>query len=185
MVVQHLIAHGHTRIMHITGGAHVTGARRRLEGYLRALAAAQIPVDRSLIVDGSYSIWTGREKMTEWLTSARALPTAIFCANDAIAYGCMEVLAAAGISVPDQVSIAGFDDTLMARTMTPAVTTIRQPFREMGRRAVELVLEQIRTDAAIKAGAAANLVSAPATPETELLPVELVVRGSVGPARVW
>ena len=165
MIVRHLIEQGHSRIMHITGGTKVTGARRRLEGYLRALDSAQIAVDERLIVDGNYSIWCGREKMNAWIQSGKELPTAIFCANDAIAYGCMEVLAAAGVAVPDRVSVAGFDDTLMARTMTPAVTTIRQPFREMGRRAVELQLQQIRTDAEIKAGESRrNVVSAPANP---------------------
>jgi len=182
LVVRHLIDQGHTRIMHITGGADITGAKRRLNGYLRALSSAQIPPEKELIVEGTYSIWCGREKMREWIESGRDLPPAIFCANDAIAYGCMEVLSAAGIPVPGRISIVGFDDTLMARTTSPAVTTIRQPFRDMGRRAVELLLEQIRNDTTIKADGSAFAVSAPAYPVTEELPVELVVRSSVGPA---
>ena len=69
------------------------------------------------------------------------MPTAFVCANDATALGCMEVLARAGVRVPGDVSIVGFDDTIAARTSMPQLTTIRQPLRMMGAKAVELLLK--------------------------------------------
>jgi len=98
------------------------------------------------------------------------LPEAIVCYNDSVAFGCLEVLAEAGVRVPQDVSVAGFDDTLAARTTVPQLTTVRQPLREMGQRAVEVLLKRI--------GHAAD---ASATPV--VFPTELVLRASVGVPR--
>jgi DNA-binding LacI/PurR family transcriptional regulator len=133
--------------------------------------------------------------MMQILTEKRfdPFPTAVFCGNDAVALGCMEVLAENQIRVPEEVSVAGFDDTLTARITTPQLTTIRQPFRQMGRRAVEALLPQIndsrgsrKKDAIqqIEQEESAAVISAEHArkqPHTEVFDVELVVRGSVGP----
>lgn len=147
-LVRHLISLGHRRIMHLSGPAGLLGTERRIRGYRRALKGARIKFDPALLVAGSYDAQNSREIMTGWLrdNAGQPLPQAIFCANDSAAVGCLEALAAAGVRVPEDVSVAGFDDTLAARSTVPQLTTVRQPLRAMGSRAVELLLERIASD---------------------------------------
>lgn len=171
LMTSHLIAQGHRRILFLGGDETQMGPQRRRMGYRRALALAGIPLDDSLIVPGSFSVHSGRVRMERWLAEhgKDALPTAVFCASDAIAAGCMETLAQHGLRAPHDISVAGFDDTLMARATLPPLTTVRQPFRDMGRHAVERLLLRIRR------------LDAPLQRETALFPVELIVRESVAP----
>jgi LacI family transcriptional regulator len=172
---QRLILQGHRRIAHFTGQLDLLGARQRLNGYRGALVQAGIPLDESLIIPCGYSATAGHYQMNELLenrSDANPLPTAIFCASDAIAQGCLEALTERGLSAPQDISLIGFDDTLAARMTNPPLTTVRQPFRTLGSRAVELLLPQI------PGGAEA---SASVIPHTEIAAVELVVRGSDGP----
>jgi LacI family transcriptional regulator len=179
-IVQYLVAQGHRRILHITGPRANTDAQLRVAGYRRALEEAGIPFDEALVLPGDYNTYAGRECMKTLLEKGGVdtLPTAIFCASDAIAYGCMEILAKYGLRVPDDISVAGFDDTLTARMTSPPLTTVRQPFRMMGRRAVERLLSAIREEDAAEA---ADGDASAAVPQVEVLPVELVVRASVAP----
>lgn len=112
--------------------------------------------------------------MRNWLEhhAGEPLPQAIFCANDSIAFGCLEALAEVNIRVPEDISIAGFDDTLAARTAVPQLTTVRQPLREMGARAVELLLAAIDHQNDGPAVSGKNPV---------VFPVEVVSRASVTP----
>jgi LacI family transcriptional regulator len=186
IIMQHLIAEGHRRIAHISGDLKLLGAQQRLAGYRRALEEADIAYDAALLLPGDFNVSAGRSNMTALLTehSTAPLPTAIFCVNDATAYGCMEVLAGYGLRVPNDISIAGFDDTLMARTTTPPLTTMRQPFRQIGQRAVELILTQIQGEAVVVREPDAQLASVVPTGSgyhTEVFAIELVIRGSVGP----
>ena len=144
-LVRHLISRGHRRIMHISGTRGLLGVERRIQGYKRALAEAGIAFDDSLLLDAHYHAAAGRQAIRGWLSRSHGqqLPAAIFCANDGIATGCMEGLAECGIRVPEDVSVAGFDDTLGARTTVPQLTTVRQPLRSMGAKAVEILLGQI------------------------------------------
>lgn len=171
-MVRYLIAQGHRRIMHVTGDRGLNGPERRIRGYKRALAEARIPFSASLFLPCSYVVGCGREVMGEWLRghAGEPLPQAIFCANDAIAIGCVEALAEVGLRVPEDVSVAGFDDTLVARTTVPQLTTVRQPLRAMGGKAVEVLLKLIqhRLD-----GGPVKL------PDPIVFPVELVMRASV------
>lgn len=175
-VVRELLSAGHRRILHITGSRGLKGVERRVVGYRRALESAQIAFDPELLVDGHFSIEGGRAAIQGWMRghAGQPLPDAIFCGSDAIALGCMDVLAAAGLVVPRDISVVGFDDTLAARTTVPQLTTVRQPIRAMGMRAVETLLELIR----------AQLAQAkPEVPETITFPVEVVRRASVQPPR--
>jgi LacI family transcriptional regulator len=95
------------------------------------------------------------------------MPQAIFCANDGIATSCMEALAQAGLRVPEDVSVAGFDDTLQARTSLPQLTTVRQPLRAMGARAVEALL--------------AHIGQSVEDSEPIVFPTEVIIRASVCP----
>ncbi|MBI2513293.1 MAG: LacI family DNA-binding transcriptional regulator [Opitutae bacterium] len=173
-LTQHLIARGHWRIMHLAGPAGLIGAERRISGYKRALAAARIPLDRELLVHAGYTAALGCEAMRAWLQkhAGEPLPHAVFCANDAVAIGCSEALAEVGLRVPADISVAGFDDSFAARAVVPQLTSVRQPLREMGARAVELLLARIGR---------ASPASA-AQPKAVVFPVELAPRASVGAA---
>jgi len=148
-------------------------AERRIRGYKRALAGARIRFDDDLLVPGEYSLKTGRDAVRAWLRRhvGQPLPHAIFCASDEVAIGCLEALAEVGLRVPDDISVAGFDDTLAARTTVPQLTTVRQPLRAMGHRAVEVLLVRI---------AEQNGESVPVPIKPVIFPVDLVPRASVG-----
>ncbi|OIR01838.1 HTH-type transcriptional regulator DegA [mine drainage metagenome] len=145
-MVRHLISLGHRRIMHISGAKTMLGAKRRIDGYQRALKDSGVPLDADLLLEGDFTVLKGQTVMESWLTShvGKPLPTAIFAANDATAIACIEVLAKRGLRVPSDVSVCGFDDSLAARTTVPQLTTVRQPLRLMGSRAVDLLLERIQ-----------------------------------------
>ena len=195
--VRHLTLLGHTRIAHFSGGDRL-GARRRAAGYRRALEEAGIGFDPSLVISGMYNSASGRHNITAILDDKiiDPLPTAVFCANDAIAYGAMEELSRRGIAVPDDISVVGYDDMMTARMTNPPLTTVRQPFHQMGERAVELLMLQIkrdtdtvaRTKAEIRFASTSHDSQAPLpaaepdqTPHVELFDTELVVRQSAGP----
>lgn len=171
-MVKHLIDRGHRRIVHITGERGLLGSERRILGYERALATARIPFDKSLLVEAGFSAPAGRRAIHEWLDRCKGqpLPDAIFGANDAIAVGCIEAFSELGIRVPEDISVCGFDDTLVARLSLPQLTTVRQPLRAMGVRAVELLLNRISHQHG----------DAPAfSSEDVIFPTELVLRNSV------
>jgi len=173
-MVRHMVALGHRRIMHITGPARMLGPDRRIQGYRRALASSRIPFDPQLLVPGLYTCDSGREAMRTWLkkNSGKLLPHAVFCANDDMAVGCMEALSEVGLRVPDDISVAGFDDTLAARTTVPQLATVRQPLPAMGAQAVDLLLARI---------ARQNGSGAAISDKTVVFPTELIPRASVGP----
>lgn len=145
-LVRQLIALGHRRILHLAGPDGLRGSVRRQAGYRQALEEAGIEFDPALVRMAGFDPDKGRAAMAAWLAenARRPLPTAVFCANDAVAFGCMEALSAAGLRVPDDISVAGFDDTLAARACVPQLSTVRQPLRQMGGRAVELLLDLAR-----------------------------------------
>jgi len=173
-MVTHLIKAGHRRIMHLSGPRGLTGAERRVEGYRRALSAARIKFDPTLLIEAGFSEDCGARAMNDFMkrSSGRLLPQAIFCANDAIAIGCLEILSHVGLKVPTDLSVVGFDDTLAARTTIPQLTTVRQPLRAMGVKAVEMTLERIK---AMRDGTIER------TAKNVILPTQLVIRASDGP----
>jgi LacI family transcriptional regulator len=144
--VSRLAALGHRRILHLAGPEGLSGPARRLAGYRRALETAGLAFDPALVGVAGFTEFGGRDALRAWFAahSDRPLPSAVFCANDGVGTGCLEALAAAGLRVPEDVSVVGFDDTLAARTTLPQLTTVRQPLRRMGAGAVELLLEQLR-----------------------------------------
>lgn len=169
-LVKYLLSFGRRRILHIGGPEDVQDAKDRVSGYIRALGEAGVAFDPDLVCRGRYTYTSGRECMNSWLSAQKGakLPTAVFGANDATAAGAIEALTAEGYSIPGDISIIGFDDSLMARMCNPRLTTLRQPLREMGKRAVDLLLGQIDTHT---------------NPPSEVFPTELVVRDSVAAAR--
>ncbi len=180
LATRHLAQLGHRRIAHFAGPANLSGAVHRRQGYERALAEFGIAPNDALILTGTFNSISGRESM-EQLLQLPELPTAVFCANDHVAFGAMELLAERGLSVPDDISVVGFDDSLMARMTHPPLTTVCQPFRLLGEHAVELLLEQIG-DTGNAPQSVAERLSADAVVR-EVFPVELIVRASTAPPR--
>lgn len=134
----HLLELGHRRIGAITGPASGLATRRRLMGYHSALVGAGIMPDSVLEVEGDYMIAGGIAGADQLLTMPQP-PTAILAFNDSMAVGALSAARARGLSIPDDISIVGFDDTVEAEIAHPPLTTVRQPLKELGRMAVDLL----------------------------------------------
>lgn len=133
---RHLIEQGHRRIGTILGEPWMDAAQDRLEGYRRALATADIPFDPGLVVAGDWSASAGFHG-TRQLLALPERPTAIFCQNDRTAIGCFEALKEAGLSIPEDISVVGYDDEEISRHLHPRLTTSVLPHRAMGQWAIE------------------------------------------------
>ncbi|MFT5757622.1 MAG: LacI family repressor for deo operon, udp, cdd, tsx, nupC, and nupG [Alteromonadaceae bacterium] len=142
-LANHLTSYGHKRFGVIAGQKESQIYRDRLAGIRSVLLEENINLDDSLVVGGSYSYESGE-------IGARALlahverPTAIFCFNDDIAIGAIHEIKKHGLRVPDDISVVGFDNIKVSAYIDPPLTTIDQPANEMGRKAVEVVLQQIK-----------------------------------------
>ena len=134
-----LIDAGHRRIGTITGEMFMEAAQDRLQGYRNALATADIPFAPELVIEGDWSPSAGY-RGTRALLALDRPPTAIFCQNDRMAIGCYEALKETGRRIPGDISVVGYDDTEVARHMSPPLTSLILPGRAMGRWAVEQAL---------------------------------------------
>jgi LacI family transcriptional regulator len=163
--VRHLIARGHRRIA-LIGGPPVSGSDRlaKAGGYLLALEEAGIVPDSALVVQGDYTREGGERAMAH-LLALPELPTAVFAGNDLMAIGALLAARAAGMRVPADLAIAGYDDIPEAAVTHPSLTTVAVPKYEMGRAAAELLLRRVRGDA-------------PDTPQHVELAHHLIVRES-------
>lgn len=139
---RHLIELGHTRIGFITGLMAIHSARERLAGYKAALREARLKIDENLVAHGDFHP-TGGYKATQKLLEQSPRPTAIFASNDLSAFGAMDAIRHAGLEIPKDISVVGFDDIPQASTTFPKLSTVRQPLIEIGQTAVKLLLEQI------------------------------------------
>lgn len=138
-MTRHLIAHGHRRIAFIRGSESHISSWERLEGYKLELAAHDIPFDPTLVVEGENSFASGCRAAVS-LLALNPRPTAIFAGNDDMAAGVLAEAHGREIAVPDQLSVAGFDDGELAQAVWPPLTTIRQPVRELAMAATDLLL---------------------------------------------
>jgi LacI family transcriptional regulator len=141
--VEHLLALGHRRIGLVGGRRDLQSAMLRESGYRQAFADAGIRVDERLMVDGEYDPEVTRTVVGGLLTSRRR-PTAIFAANDVSALATVDVAGSLGLRVPEDLSVVGFDNIPESALSTPPLTTVEQPIREMGHRAVDLLIALIR-----------------------------------------
>jgi LacI family transcriptional regulator len=171
LAVEHLVSLGHRRIAHIAGAADISTTAKRRSSFRVALADRGLAVDERLIVEGGLTEGAGAQGMTHLLAlPAEDRPTAVFAANDLAALGAIEVAGAAGLSVPEDVSIVGYNDTPLAGRARPGLTTIRVPLYDMGRLATQILIEYLEGE------------RRPDQPPAQVvLPVELVVRGSTIP----
>jgi LacI family transcriptional regulator len=138
--VSRLLALGHQRILHVGGPVSATGADRRVAGYLQAHRVAGVAPPPGHVARCEYTLAAGRSAMESWLQEHRGqqLPEAVFAGSDAIALGCIDALARRGLRVPEDVSVVGFDDTLLGRTHRLA--TVRQPLQQLGRQATDTLV---------------------------------------------
>ncbi|SDY04179.1 LacI family transcriptional regulator [Evansella caseinilytica] len=169
LAVQYLHSLGHRKIAHIYGHQKTMAGVERLKGFLSVVEKLQLNIPDSYIKDGSFfSVDGGMQAMSELLELGDP-PTAVFAAGDAMAIGAMKAVEAAGLRVPEDVSIVGFDDIELAQYVTPALTTIRQNTDLIGQSAAEVLLKQINNK---------NKVFSAVT-----IPVELMVRESARPLK--
>ena len=162
----YLIELGHRRIAHIFGHPDHAASEQRLEGFRGALAEHGLVADPSLIVEGRFSFETGRA-CAQTLLSLADPPTAIVAANDDLAAGAVMAAHEAGLGVPEDLSVAGFDDTHVARVVWPPLTTVHQPIYDLANAAADLLLKRLTGD--------------DSGPRYVELPHKLVIRQSTGP----
>lgn len=161
-ITEHLVERGYRRIAHIAGPRHNRDARERQRGFADAIAAT-IGERGPVIVPGDFTEAGGAEA-ARLLIAGKVPFDAIFCANDMMALGCMSVLTEAGLAIPDDVGVAGFDDIPLAHYATPPLTTMKVHIAEIGERAMTDLLSKMR--------------GAGDTPALQILAPELVVRAS-------
>ncbi len=138
----HLLELGHRRIVHVSGREDWVEASARHQGWQQALTTAG--VDLPPVLQGDWSPRSGYEAGRR-LVAEHPGTTAVFCANDHMALGLIRALTEAGVSVPGEVSVVGFDDIAEAEFLCPPLTTVHQDFAEIGRRCVDVLLERVRS----------------------------------------
>ncbi|THD81708.1 MAG: LacI family DNA-binding transcriptional regulator [Phenylobacterium sp.] len=168
-MTQRLLELGHRRIGFITGHPNQTASAERLQGFRQAMAGA--PDAQSQVVQGYFSFASGLTAAEELLDGPLPL-TAIFASNDDMAAAAVSVAHRRGLDVPRDLTVVGFDDTAVATTLWPPLTTVRQPVSAMAAAAIDLLLTEIR----------ARKDGAPPRPVDRVTPHTLIERQSSGPA---
>lgn len=167
MATKHLIDQGAKTIAHIGGPLHLDIYRSRHAGYKAALEESQLQVDRDLMIHNSLTYDEGI-KSVEKLMEGPLKPDAIFCANDTTALSAIMHLQKLGFKIPQQIKIVGFSNEPFSEVVTPSISTIEQPGFEMGKKAAELLINQI-----LGLGEKSEY-------ETLLMPIRLIARESSG-----
>jgi LacI family transcriptional regulator, repressor for deo operon, udp, cdd, tsx, nupC, and nupG len=162
-MTQHLASLGHRRIAYVSGPANNILERERFLGFQDGLEAAGLPFDPALVIPGDYTIEAGVRAGHD-LVARSTRPTAVFCTSDEMAIGLMRTLFSTGLRVPEDISVAGFDDIEFAAVAEPALTTIHQPRRELGQAAASALID---------------LLQGRSSPKRIRLETELVIRDSV------
>ncbi|MEZ4731029.1 MAG: LacI family DNA-binding transcriptional regulator [Caldilineaceae bacterium] len=167
IATQHLIDLGHHRIALLRRTPTSALSTQRFVGYQQALAAAGLPFDPQLVSECASGQAAGAQAMQQFLMLSDP-PTAVFTHNDVLAMGALHAIHRAGLTVPDDISVVGYDDITSAAYLVPPLTTVRSPKAEMGVLAGQTILQLVRR-------------TGEEPPLTRVLPVELVVRASTAP----
>jgi len=168
IATKYLIGLGHRRIACVAGPSKIAPSAQRVLGYNRALEEVGLALDPSLIVSGDFGLHSGEIALSK-LLALKQPPSAIFVCNDMMAMGAIRAAFDRGMRIPDDLSIIGFDDTLLAPATFPALTTIAQPKLEIARLTIEMLIQRIQEG---KGGERKRFV----------LPPQLVIRDSCS---VW
>jgi LacI family transcriptional regulator len=172
-MTRHLVALGHHRIGFVMGHPNQTASARRLQGYQAAIAELGGDDAPELVVQGSFTYRSGLDA-AERLLALEERPTAVFASNDDMAAAVVAVAHRLGLDVPGDLTVTGFDDTALATTIWPELTTVRQPIAGMAREAVQSLVRRVR----------AQRDGAPAEPEQVRMDFELVRRQSDAAPRI-
>ncbi len=168
MSVEYLISLGHKRIAYLSGDEQYGHSKARLEGYLKAMKAAQLPVPQEYVLYGDYSETIGY-RMGRTLFSLNPRPTAVCTSNDLLAIGCMRYFKEHGLNVPEDFSVIGFGDSSECMNTHPQLSTVFQPNEEFGRIAVDTLLQMIHSPSIVH--------------QNIMLSTRLTLRGSTGPVK--
>jgi DNA-binding LacI/PurR family transcriptional regulator len=167
LAAEHLITLGHRRIGFVGPAGDVHGFRRRERGFVRALREAGVEMVSARFRRVAPTVAGGQAAMKS-LLALRPRPTAVFCVNDLLALGALKSCLSSGVRVPEDLSLMGCDDVEMTRVVTPELTTVAIPAREMGARAARLLIRRLEgKEGGVRAA--------------RELPVKLMARGSTGP----
>jgi len=166
LATEYLLNLGHERIGCITGPSFLTPSAKRVQGHLDAYAAAHLPHNSDWIVTGDFQHSGGYDAACK-LLALDPQPTAIFACNDLMAVGAISAVHQAGLHVPQDISVVGYDDIPLASYATPRLTTVAQPAREIGHLAVKRLLQR--------------LTNPDLPPRHEKLPIKLIERDSCAP----
>jgi LacI family transcriptional regulator len=174
MAVQHLLRLGRSGIATITGPLTMTAGVDRRDGYLAAMRAAHREPCEGFIQEGDWTEWSGGRAM-EALLRLPERPDAVFAASDSMAIGALKAIRAAGLCVPGDVALVGYDDVPLASVLEPPLTTVRQPISRLGYTAASVLIDDLLRgpDAGVALGMGQRIV----------LGTELVIRESCGQSR--
>jgi len=165
LAMEHLTGLNHKRIGFLSGTRDIPAGLQREEGYIKTLKEYNIDIKSKLIVEGDWTFKSGRDALDRFISNDQA-PTAIFASNDLMALGLIQRAQEMNIKVPEDLSIIGFDDISMAALVNPSLTTVRQPRLEMGKVAIELLINKLQKRSDIK--------------NNILLKNKLIIRNSTG-----
>ncbi|MGF1684790.1 HTH-type transcriptional repressor PurR [Photobacterium minamisatsumaniensis] len=137
------IEHGHQAIGCLTGHSDKAACRERLKGFKKAMSEADLEVHPDWVLEGDFECESAVEAAEKFIAMDKR-PTAIFCFNDIMAMGMISTFSQAGIRVPEDISIIGYDNIDLAPYFSPPLTTIHQPKRRLGKTAIEILLERVK-----------------------------------------
>jgi len=163
--VEYLIDSGYRRIAHLAGPEHLSVSQYRLNGYKAALKKHQIEFDEKLVISGGLDEEDGYNGLKKLLEINQLPPDVVFAANDPVAIGAFQRIKEIGLKIPQDIALLGFCNNPISQLVEPTITTVNQPAHQVGRRAAELLLEQINSPEDF-------------IPRKEVLKTELIIRNS-------
>ena len=163
--VEYLIDSGYRRIAHLAGPEHLSVSQYRLNGYKAALKKHQIEFDEKLVITGGLDEEDGYNGLIKLLEINEVPPDVVFAANDPVAIGAFQRIKELGLKIPQDIALLGFCNNPISQLVEPTITTVNQPAHQVGRRAAELLLEQINSPEDF-------------IPRKEVLKTELIIRNS-------
>ena len=149
-LTRHLLSLGHRRIGFITGPKYARNAVERLKGFRQAMR--EVADTQPFVAEGDFSVESGRRAVLEWMKGQNA-PTAMIAVNDSVALGALGALADSRLKVPEDIALAGFDGTQLSASPLLSLTTVDQHIEKLGRRSVQILLEQIAGPERFRPGA--------------------------------